>query len=123
MIASLLLMSVPTFVLMAVLALVAWLGLRGRGFWSWAAPLSLVAGTLIGSVFYVSSAAELGGFSAAAQLVVVAGAAPLLMLQPVMGETDPVVLAPLVPLLLSLGCAALVLAVLAGGQKHLGAQA
>jgi uncharacterized PurR-regulated membrane protein YhhQ (DUF165 family) len=107
-------MSIPAFVTVTVLALLAWVGLRRRSFWCWAVPISLLVGTLIGSIIYFSSAAEGLGPSAIAQRIVIVSAAPILIvLQPVMGETDPVVLAPLVPLLLSLEAACLVLALLA----------
>ncbi len=107
-------MSVPAFVVMTVLALLAGIALRRRHFWRWAVPVSLFVGTLIGSVVYFSSAAEGPGPSAMAQRIVIVSATPILIvLQPFMGDTDPVVLAPLVPLLLALEAACLVLALLA----------
>jgi uncharacterized PurR-regulated membrane protein YhhQ (DUF165 family) len=106
-------MSIPAFVVVTVLALLAGVALRRRYFWRWAVPVSLFVGTLIGSIVYFSSAAAGLGPSAVAQRIVMVSAAPMLiMLQPVMGDTDPVVLAPLVPLLLALEAACLVLGLL-----------
>jgi hypothetical protein len=111
---DLLLMSIPALVVVTVLALLAAVALQRCSFWRWAVPVSLFVGTLIGSIIYFSSAAEGLGPSAVAQRIVIISAAPILItLQPVMGETDPVVLAPLVPLLLALEAACLVLALLA----------
>ncbi len=111
---DLLRMSIPAFVVMTVLVLLAGVALRRRHFWRWAVPVSLFVGTLVGSIIYFSSAAAGLGPSTVAQRIVIVSAAPILIvLQPVMGDTDPVVLAPLVPLLLALEAACLVLALLA----------
>jgi hypothetical protein len=111
---DLLRVSIPAFVVLTVLALLTGIALRRHHFWRWAVPVSLFVGTLIGSIIYFSSAAEGVGPSAVAQRIVIVSAAPILILfQPVMGDTDPVVLAPLVPLLLALEAACLVLALLA----------
>jgi membrane protein DedA with SNARE-associated domain len=44
--------SIPAFVVVTVLALLAGIALRRRHFWCWAVPVSLFVGTLIGSIIY-----------------------------------------------------------------------
>jgi hypothetical protein len=97
----------PSVLLLGVLALILLAALRRRPFWRTAAVTSVLIGMVLGPALWLLRSGPYWLY----QLLQFLAWPISTFVQPLIGDTDPVVLIPFVPLLLAIEIAAIVFAV------------